>query len=239
MERDGRVLRLLDERLEAWLPAYLLVLKTKGDIAQHLAFLRYLIIASPTVMDYQWDLAQVLFGLKQYQEALLVLDLLIYDPVLGQKALALQAKAQRRLALLAAYDLQLPLDRRGKSLIATVRLNGVATARLIVDTGAEITLLSPDAVARAGMDVSNPVREIRLVTVSGIVSAPVIEMGLALEGVSGPNGDTAVEGGAYPVAVYESPSRDGNDGLLGMDVLQGYRFFIDQERQLLLLQPRF
>jgi len=196
-------------------------------------------VAWPTKLEYQWTLAQVLFEYKQYQEALLVLETLIYDPVWGHRALALQTKALRRLELLAAYDLHLPLDRQGNSLIVAVRLNGVAAARLIVDTGAELTLLTPEAVTRAGMDVSNPVREIKLSTVSGVVPAPVIEMPVTLEAMSSANGQAAFEGGRYQVVVYASPLRAGTDGLLGMDVLQGYRFFIDQEQQLLLLQPRF
>jgi predicted aspartyl protease len=239
LERDKGVLRLLDKHLYSWLPTYLVRLRDRDDNASYLSFLRYLIVAWPTKLEYQWKLAQALFGFKQYQETLLTLETLIYDPVWGQRALALQTKALRRQELLAAYDLQLPLHRQGKSLIVGVRLNGVARARLIVDTGAELTLLTPEAVARAGMDVSNPVREVKLGTVSGVVPAPVIAMEMVLEGLSGADGRAIVDGGTYHVAVYASPLRDGTDGLLGMDVLQGYRFFIDQEQQLLLLQPRF
>jgi hypothetical protein len=221
LERDRVVLRLLDKYLDKWLPRYLTMLRGQDDNAHYLTFLRYLIVTWPTKFEYQWKLAQALFGFKQYQETLLALETLIYDPVWGERAVALQAKALRRLELLAAYDLRLPLVRQGNSLIVGVRLNGVATARLIVDTGAELTLLTPEAVARAGMDVSNPVREVKLGTVSGVVPAPVIAMDMVLEGLTGADGRAIVEGGTYNVAVYASPLRAGTDGLLGMDVLQG------------------
>ena len=40
------------------------------------------------------------------------------------------------------------------------------------------------------------------------------------------------------VAILDYNSRDGVDGLLGMNVLRNYRFEIDQDLALLYLRPR-
>lgn len=115
----------------------------------------------------------------------------------------------------------------GGPLVVDASLNGVPL-RLVLDTGADRTLISPAAMARAGFDVAvgMPV-QIRGVTgdaVAAVVSVP----GLDLAG-------TRV--GPVAVVVHALPGQSA-DGLLGRDVLDAFTVTVDPASQRAILVPR-
>ena len=106
-------------------------------------------------------------------------------------------------------------------------INGVPL-RLLVDTGAERTLITPAAMARAGIDISagSPV-QIRGVT--GDATATVVSVpGLDVAGA---------RIGPLPVIVHALGS-EGVDGLLGRDVLDGFTVTVDATARRATLVPR-
>ena len=115
----------------------------------------------------------------------------------------------------------------GGPLVVGAMLNGVAL-RLVVDTGADRTLISPAAMARAGFDpsVGTPVR-IRGVT--GDAPATLVRIPrLDLAGTQ-----------VGPVAVIvHTLSADDVDGLLGRDVLDAFTVTVDAAARRALLLPR-
>lgn len=48
--------------------------------------------------------------------------------------------------------------------------------RLIVDTGAAYTIFHPDILKEIGCDLGHPIREVPLLTMNGIVTAPVVNV---------------------------------------------------------------
>jgi predicted aspartyl protease len=111
----------------------------------------------------------------------------------------------------------------GAPLTVEARLNGTPLT-LIVDTGADRTVISPAAVERAGL-AGQPGRSIQVVGVTGTATASLVI--LPLLDVAG------ARIGPLPVIVYALPSTlrggegAGVDGLLGRDVLDAFVLSID------------
>ncbi|HEU4367207.1 MAG TPA: aspartyl protease family protein [Methylomirabilota bacterium] len=115
----------------------------------------------------------------------------------------------------------------GGPLVVDASLNGVPL-RLIVDTGADRTLISPTAMARAGFDpgAGTPV-QIRGVTgdaAATLVGVPRLDVAGAQVG---------------PIGVIVHPvAAEGADGLLGRDVLDAFTVTVDTGARRALLVPR-
>lgn len=117
----------------------------------------------------------------------------------------------------------------GQPIVVDVRINGAATARLLLDTGADRTLISPRALAAAGVSLTRVVARGSMTGVTGtdrvdFVVVDSLEVGQARVG-------------RMPVAAYEMPQGPG-DGLLGRDFLDRFQVTIDAAEGLVTLAPR-
>ena len=101
-----------------------------------------------------------------------------------------------------------------------VSLNGVPL-RLIVDTGAERTVLSPAAIERAGFGGQGG-RPIQIVGATGTAAATLVTVPL-LDVAGARIGPLAVIVHALPADVRAEPV----DGLLGRDVLDAFTLTVD------------
>jgi hypothetical protein len=115
----------------------------------------------------------------------------------------------------------------GAPVVASVLVNGVAM-RLMVDTGADRTMISPAAAARTGLGVDTG-RSLRVIGVTG--SAMAGELLVTHLEVAG----TRV--GPLRVIVLDPPG-DGLDGLLGRDVLDFFTLTVDSSAGRATLIPR-
>jgi len=117
----------------------------------------------------------------------------------------------------------------GQRIMVDVRINGSASARLLLDTGADRTIISPRALRAAGVSLTKTIATGRLVGVTGTdrVSFVVVE--------SLDVGDARVA--SFPVAAYEMVDAQG-DGLLGRDFLDRFHVTIDAGRGLVTLSPK-
>jgi predicted aspartyl protease len=100
--------------------------------------------------------------------------------------------------------------------------------RLLVDTGAERTLITPAALARAGVDVAGGTA-VQIRGVTGDASATLVPV---------PRLDLA---GAQigPLSVIaHALGNEAVDGLLGRDVLDGFTITVDAASQRATLVPR-
>ena len=115
----------------------------------------------------------------------------------------------------------------GAPIVAAVEINGAAL-RLIVDTGADRTMISPAAAARTGLSVAGG-RPVQILGVTG--SAVGSELLVPQMDVAG----TRV--GPLPVVVHDAPV-GGTDGLLGRDVLDFFTLTVDSTAGRAILKPR-
>ena len=115
----------------------------------------------------------------------------------------------------------------GKQIVADVRINGGTSARLILDTGADRTLISRRVLAAAGVSVSRAVATGRLVGVTGSDRLPFVMID-SLE-VGG------IRLGRMPVGAYDVAD---TDGLLGRDVLDRFNVAIEPAQGVVTLSPK-
>lgn len=118
----------------------------------------------------------------------------------------------------------------GEPIVVSARLNGVPMA-LLLDTGADRTLVSPAAAARAGYErtIVPGGSSVRILGVTGsVVAAQVIVPVLDIAGTSF---------GPLWLIVHDAGLR-GVDGLLGRDILDAFTVTIDAAAGRATLTPR-
>lgn len=115
----------------------------------------------------------------------------------------------------------------GAPIVAVARLNGVELS-LMVDTGADRTVISPDAIARAGYGAEAG----RAVTIVGVAgSAAAREISVPLMDLAGR------QIGPLRIIVHDVAA-SGLDGLLGRDVLDYFTLTVDAAGGRAILAPR-
>jgi hypothetical protein len=115
----------------------------------------------------------------------------------------------------------------GQRIMVDVRINGAGSARLVLDTGADRTIINPRALRSAGVSLTT-VATGQIVGVTGSDRMPfVIVDSLDV-------GDARLA--QMPVGVYEVAEAD--DGLLGRDFLDRFHVTIDAARGLVTLSPK-
>jgi hypothetical protein len=117
----------------------------------------------------------------------------------------------------------------GQRIMVDVRINGNADARLMLDTGADRTLISPRALQAAGVRLTGPstTAEVTGAMGSGQMQFIVIE---SLEVGEARVGRMPVGSGILPPDV--------GDGLLGRDFLDQFNVNIDSGKGVVTLTPK-
>jgi hypothetical protein len=116
----------------------------------------------------------------------------------------------------------------GAPIVVAARLNGVPLS-LLLDTGADRTLISPAAIARAGYAGDAAAGEVRILGVTGASMATLVTVPLL--DVAG------ARIGPLPLIVYDA-GLGSVDGLLGRDVLDAFTVTIDAAAGRATLLPR-
>lgn len=115
----------------------------------------------------------------------------------------------------------------GAAVIVDAHLNGVPL-RLLLDTGADRTVISPTALARAGIDATGGA-PVRITGVTGAAAAQLVSV-QRLDVAGAQVGPLAVVAHAVP--------GEGFDGLLGRDVLDAFTVTFDAAQNRAVLAPR-
>jgi predicted aspartyl protease len=117
----------------------------------------------------------------------------------------------------------------GQRIMVDVRINGAGSARLVFDTGADRTIISPRALRAAGVSLTRVIATGQVVGVTGSDRLPFVGI------------DSLDVGEAritqIPVGAYEIAQAEG-DGILGRDVLDRFHITIDAARGQVTLAPK-
>jgi hypothetical protein len=117
----------------------------------------------------------------------------------------------------------------GRPIMVNARINGGGTTQLILDTGAQGTVISPTALAALGISYRNAARgSIRGVTGETSILAVRIES-LEVEGA---------RFGPLMVISHDAGLGSGTDGLLGRDFLDNFIVTIDSSSRIVTLTPK-
>jgi clan AA aspartic protease (TIGR02281 family) len=201
--------------------------------AEWLALFQELVYLEPDYSPYFIELAKAQIENKLEDDARQSLELIIFDPIVGSQAQQLLSKfnvdrdSDESSTALLDDSRSVPLLRRGNHFVVEAILNNQIRLSLLIDTGASLTVIKPERLREAikgGLD-RYPVYLFN--TANGKVKAPVLKV------------DTLAIGGfeivSLDVAGLALVNTPGVDGLLGMNFLQHFRFFIDQESKTLRL----
>jgi predicted aspartyl protease len=118
----------------------------------------------------------------------------------------------------------------GQRIMVDVKINGSFTTKLLLDTGADRTLVSPRALTAAGVAITKPVASGKITGATGTdrIDYVVVE---SLE-----VGEARVS--KLPVGSYELAGSDTGDGLLGRDFLDQFNMEIDAAKGEVRLAPK-
>ena len=122
-----------------------------------------------------------------------------------------------------------PAEAAGGVALIMVRINGTTDARMMVDSGASFTILSPSIASKLGLSIPVHTRQ-SIVEVAGGRQITMPRIRLASAKV----GSVAVEN--LYIGVYDAfPNTPQVQGLLGVDFLRHFRVSFEQSRERLVL----
>lgn len=159
--------------------------------------------------------------------ALSTLDAVRHDMQYRAELDALEARILGAVEEANLIESGIALTRSGDHFLVEVLLEDQFSARLMIDTGATMTILDAELVARYGLEPDEDGRELSLNTAGGSVSgASLLLSQLRLGSRTLEN----IQAGVLPLEQFNF------DGLLGMDVLSRFEFSIDQKNGVLYLR---
>ena len=181
------------------------------------------------------ELAMAQLALDDRNAAQRSLALVIYDPDVGEQAQLMLTKLQQTATVahdtdavaLASEVAGIPLTRSGQHFLVDASPGHGGSLRLLIDTGASMTMVTSGTLQRQGARYRDTGQSRIFNTANGPVRAPIY----ILETLS--IGNWTVE--QLEIGVLELDGQAGIDGLLGMNFLKHFRFFIDQNESMLRL----
>jgi clan AA aspartic protease (TIGR02281 family) len=228
-------LEQLERDIHALVGRYAATLRQRGDNAGLLALYQDLTQLEPSYAPYFIGLATAQLALDDPDAARQSLLLVAQDPDVGAQAqellehlrLAAAETSPQETSALASEVAGVPLQRRGSHFLVDARL-GSQSARLLIDTGASLTMVTPALLQRRAHAAHDTGRTDVFNTANGRVRAPIYRL-------------DALSVGDWQVSDLEVGVLDlgdpGIDGLLGMNFLRHFRFFLDQDKAQLRLSP--
>lgn len=125
---------------------------------------------------------------------------------------------------------EIALTRRGNHYNVSASINGGNPLALVIDTGASITTLSRESFSKMDTGQARYLGTQLFNTANGVTQGEIYRVdSIRLGEIDIPN---------PKIAVLDFEPSAGLDGLLGMNVLQRYRFEIDQDKDILYMSPR-
>lgn len=192
------------------------------DAKRRIVFYQHVVALDPSRAASQLSLAQAFADDGQIGAARQALALVMYDPEVAAKARSLLGSLAGR----TSSGTKIPLQRSGNQYHLTATFNDRVELRLLLDTGASMTVLSSAAFA-ALRSAATPLGERVLMTANGTVSAPVYRVAsVAVGGRRVSN---------LEIAVVDQLDGGGLVGLLGMDYLDNFQYSLDRQDDALYL----
>jgi clan AA aspartic protease (TIGR02281 family) len=218
---------LIKKRIRTAVADYDGQLQSSDEQQARLALYEYLVQVEPDYSPYFIALARTQLSQNRLDEARQSLFLVQSDPRVSDEAQQLLSQIEDTVTFSQPNPIVIPLIRQGEHFLIDARINDSVAVRLLIDTGASMTVLRDDILAAAGIfKPAKPSLQL-FSTANGLVEGAVYR----LDKVSvGDQTVTNIEVAALALANLRSA-----DGLLGMNFLKHFKFFIDQNRSELRL----
>jgi len=210
-------------------------LEAAGDNNALLALYQHLAQIEPDYAPWFIGLAAAQLALDDREAARGSLLLVAQDADVGAKAQAMLSELSVAIAEVdntkkpeaVQQVVGIPLYRRGNHFTVDARQGRGHNMRLLIDTGSSMTILTPGAFEQTGLHYQDSGRSAVFNTANGPVRAPVYTLEFLAVGEWQVN--------QLDIGVLELSGSSNIDGLLGMNFLRHFQFFIDQNEALLRL----
>jgi clan AA aspartic protease (TIGR02281 family) len=210
-------------------------LKRNNDQNTLLAVYHQLTQLEPDYAPWFMGLAATQLALDDKEAARRSLILVAQDPDVGARAQAMLSKIS--IALVKPHEIEpqnsatevvgIPLHRRGNHFVVEASPAPGRNIRLLIDTGASVTILTPDVLEQQDIGYQDTGRYRVFNTANGPVRTPIYKLDSLTVGEWKVN--------QLEIGVLDLRGGTDVDGLLGMNFLRHFQFYIDQNEALLLL----
>jgi clan AA aspartic protease (TIGR02281 family) len=227
--RTEREVRQLTSLLEEAVKLRVIQLRGLNHFNAIDALYEDLTLAMPERAEYYILLAEFRVEMNNPEAALPVLAQIENHHQLGGRARELIDSITRVSVSADAPLASIPLIRSGDQFLVEARLDETSRVTLLIDTGASMTVISPNVLSALGYSLDG--RTANFSTANGQVVAPLVSLASLNLG----------ESRVAPLTVGAiSLDRPGRyvDGLLGMDFLRRFEFSVDQDGGMLKLLSR-
>lgn len=220
----------IEEKIREVVARYGRQLLDAGKHEGRLELYERLVLLEPDYSYYFIELASAQLALGRLDEAWQSLMLVASDPRVSDRAQELLSRLDSSITFSQSTAISIPLVRRGDHFVVKARINNRFPVRLLLDTGASMTVVKRGILESAGVRMGVEVPSRQFSTVSGEAQGPVYRVdALALGAQSVAN---------MEIAVLELSGLDDVDGLLGMNFLKHFKLYIDQSKlELRLSEP--
>jgi len=175
-------------------------------------------------------LAEAHIALGNNEDALRALSLANLDPQMSRRAGELLNRINQAPPLDIDNTSAVSLRRSGDQFMVEASLNNSIEVTLLLDTGASLSIISYETLARLGVSPDQAGKVGWFSTANGVVQAPIVSLaGFTI-------GEHFAEN--IEVGVMDVSESGAIDGLLGMNFLKLFKFYIDQGENTLHLQLR-
>ena len=219
-----------DQAIRATVRDYNAQLSARQDTIAQLNLYQRLTELEPEYTLHFIGLAETYLALGNAVDARKALELTRHDASVAARANDIVRRIESQMEPDRYYAAEISLQALGNQFLVDARLNYTRDAVLLLDTGASLSIISTELMAALGISSRPTDRMAWFSTAGGRVKAPIVRLdSLALDGVAVENIEVGVIG-----------EFDGSrfDGLLGMNFLRYFEFFIDQNANTLQLNPR-
>lgn len=219
-----------DKAIRAAVRQYNARLSARQDYIAQLNLYQRLTELEPEYTLHFVGLAETFLALGNAVDARKALQLTRHDASVADKVNDIERRIETQLQPGRYYAAEISLQPLGNQFLVDARLNNRRDAVLMLDTGASLSIISTELMAALGLPGRPTDRVAWFNTAGGRVKAPIVRLDrLALDGVAVDNIEVGV------IGEFDSTRFD---GLLGMNFLRHFEFFIDQNASILQLNPR-
>jgi clan AA aspartic protease (TIGR02281 family) len=218
-----------DSAIRSAVKDYSAQLSARKDYIAQLNLYKRLTELEPEYTLHFIRLAETYLALGNAVDARKALALTEHDSSVSELANDINRRIETAMAADKQYAAEISLQALGNQFLVAAVLNNAQNAVLLLDTGASLSIISPELLRLLGIAYQSTGRTAWFSTAGGRIKAPVVTLAsLALNGVAVENIEVGV------IGEFDS---DPFDGLLGMNFLRHFEFFIDQGERKLQLSP--
>ena len=191
------------------------------------AFFEFMIAKEPDNFSAQMQYAEFEYDNRHYAKVDQLLSVLRYHPEYSLKSEALLKKSQHQIEMIENGIVPVPVEKAGEHYIVNAVINNQEPVKLIIDTGASLTILSPKVISDLGLKLDDVDLYMEFSTANGVVKAPT----MLLDSIRIQNHLV----NDLRVGVLSAVANSEYGGLLGMNFLNHFAFFLDQKNSTLEL----